>query len=102
MGPVYHLVQRWYTRNVPTTRTRHQITETPSVIRALEVAARRWPDEPRSKLLLRLIQAGSDALQHGDGEAIRSRLAALDASSGKYADAFSDDYLAKLREDWPE
>ncbi|AHM07719.1 hypothetical protein BCGT_1799 [Mycobacterium tuberculosis variant bovis BCG str. ATCC 35743] len=38
-----------------TTRPRYQITETPEVAQALDRAAQRWPGEPRSKLLRRLI-----------------------------------------------
>lgn len=87
---------------MPTTRPRHQITETPDVAHALDVAARRWPREPRSKLLLRLVQAGGTALEEERTEAVRNRLAAVDATSGKYADVFTDDYLAKLRQDWSE
>lgn len=87
---------------MPTTRPRHQITETPAVAHALDVAARRWPSEPRSKLLLRLVHAGSAALEKGQSEAVHRRVEAIDASSGKYADAFSGDYLAELRRDWPE
>lgn len=87
---------------MPTTRPRHQVTETPDVARALDLAARRWPNEPRSKLLLRLVQAGSDAIEEGHTEEARHRLAAIEATSGKYADAFSDTYLDELREDWPE
>lgn len=87
---------------VPTTRPRHQITETPDVAHALDVAARRWPSEPRSKLLLRLVQAGSAALEQERTEAARNRVAAIDATSGKYGDVFPDDYLAELRRDWPE
>ncbi len=87
---------------MPTTRRRHQVTETPDVARALDLAARRWPHETRSKLLVRLVQAGGSALAEGRTEEARHRLAAIDATSGKYADLFSDNYLADLREDWPE
>ncbi len=87
---------------MPTTRPRHQITETPAVAHALDLASRRWPSEPRSKLLLRLVHAGGAALEQEQGEAIRDRYEAIDASSGKYGDAFRDDYLAELRRDWPE
>lgn len=87
---------------MPTTRPRHQITETSDVVHALDVAARRWPQEPRSKLLLRLVQAGSTALEEERTEVARDRLAAIEATSGKYADVFTDDYLAELRQDWPE
>lgn len=69
--------------------------------RALEVAARRWPGEPRSTLLLRLIRAGGDTLEEAHRAMIRTRQEAIASSSGKYADAFSDDYLSELRQDWP-
>lgn len=70
--------------------------------KALDMAARRWPAEPRSKLLLRLLHAGSAALEQGGSNEVRSRVEAIDASSGKYADAFSGGgYLADLRQDWP-
>ena len=87
---------------MPTTRPRHQVTETPDVARALDLAARRWPNEARSRLLIRLVQAGSSALEEEHAEQAQHRLAAIDATSGKYADVFTDDYLAELREDWPE
>ena len=87
---------------MPTTRPRHQITETPAVARALDLAERRWPREPRSKLLLRLLQAGSDVLEQGQSEETRNRVEAIEANSGKYADVFSSDYLDELRQDWPK
>lgn len=86
---------------MPTTRPRHQITETSAVAHALDVAARRWPREPRSKLLLRLIDAGERSLADAQSEAVRAREEAIAASSGKYADVFGDDYLTGLRRDWP-
>lgn len=69
---------------------------------ALDLAARRWPHEPRSKLLLRLLRTGSATLEQECSEAARGRLEAIDASSGRYADAFGEDYLTELRQDWPE
>ncbi|MGL5824598.1 MAG: hypothetical protein ACRCYU_07155 [Nocardioides sp.] len=87
---------------MPTTRPRHQVTETPDVARALDRAARRWPNETRGRLLIRLVHAGSDALADGHAEEASRRLAAVDATSGKYADVFAEDYLVELREDWPE
>lgn len=87
---------------MPTTRPRHQVTETPEVARALDLAARRWPNEPRSRLLLRLVQAGSTAIEQERTEAAHRRLAAIDATSGKYDDVFGDHYLEQLRRDWPE
>lgn len=70
--------------------------------RALDLAARRWPGEPRSKLVLRLIHAGSAALEMERTASAERRAAAVDATRGKYSDAFRDGYLIDLRQDWPE
>lgn len=59
-------------------------------------------DRAALKLLLRLVHAGSAVLEEGHNEMTRRRQHAIVASSGKYADAFSGDYLAELRRDWPE
>jgi hypothetical protein len=87
---------------MPTARPRHQVTETPDVARALDLAARRWPDEPRSKLLLRLVRSAGSALEEAEAETSRRRARAVETTSGKYADAFGDSYLADLRADWHE
>lgn len=87
---------------MPTTRPRHQVTETPDVAHALAVAARRWPQEPQSKLLVRLVRAGSAALEQRDSETANRRRAAIDRAGGKYAGVFTHGYLAELRQDWPE
>ncbi len=86
---------------VPTTRPRFQVTETDTLARALDKAARRWPGEPRSALLRRLIDVGAAALEETEGDAVRRRREALQASSGKYADVFSNEHLVELRRDWP-
>lgn len=61
----------------------------------------RWPGEPRSKLLLRLVDIGRETLERHDQLELEAHRAAVTASSGAYPDAFGPDYLAKLREDWP-
>jgi hypothetical protein len=48
------------------------------------------------------VHAGGAALEHGHDEMIRTREEAVDASSGKYSDAFSSDYLVDLRRGWPD
>jgi hypothetical protein len=48
------------------------------------------------------VHAGSAALEQKEGDAVQSRIEAIDASSGKYAGAFGPDYLTGLRQDWPE
>jgi hypothetical protein len=84
---------------MPTARRRYQITETPDVARAIDQAARRWPGEPRSKLLVRTIMAGGDSLTN-NAESER-RLAAIRRTQGQYTDAYGDNYLRELRDDWP-
>jgi len=42
------------------------------------------------------------ALEQVDDLARSKRQQAIEASSGKYADAFSSDFLAELRRDWPQ
>jgi len=98
---VYHRNGRWYTDDMPTARPRYQVTETESVAHALDLAARRWPGEPRSKLLLRLVDVGAATLSTEDVQAEKRYRDASMASSGKYADAFGPDYLIDLRRDWP-
>ncbi len=86
---------------MPTNRPRHQVTETPAVSDALDAAAKRWPGEPRSKLLLRLIAAGREVVEQRHSEVEEARRQAVDATSGKYRDCFDEGYLAELRKDWP-
>ncbi len=86
---------------VPTTRPRHQVTETPAVSRALDRAAKRWPGESRGKLLLRLLDAGDAALGREDDDTITAHRAAVRTSAGAYPEAFGQGYLDELRGDWP-
>jgi hypothetical protein len=84
---------------MPTARPRYPITETDEVAQALEVARTRWPqdrDHPRL-LLLHLIAEGARTVQGG----IAERRAAVARTSGSAADVFEDDFLERLREDWP-
>lgn len=86
---------------MPTIRPRYQVTETQEVAEALDRAARRWPGEPRSKLLLRLIEVGSGSLENDERREERAHRTAVLASSGRYPEAFGPDYLTELRADWP-
>ncbi|MBS1848541.1 MAG: hypothetical protein JST73_09720 [Actinobacteria bacterium] len=87
---------------MPTTRPRYQVTETPEIERALDAAARRWPNEPRSKLLLRLVRAGGATVEQERSDEIARRRDAIASTSGKYDSVFHRDHLSSLRDDWPE
>lgn len=92
---------KWYTHFQSTTRPRYQVTETPDVAEALDRAAKRWPGESRSKLLLRLIEVGGGILEHDERVEDGAHCAAVLASSGRYPNAFGPNYVAELRADWP-
>jgi hypothetical protein len=83
---------------VPTTRTRHFITESDQLAAALDGAALRWPELSRAQLLVRLALLGSDR----DEERRARRRAALQAYSGSVKAAYPPGYLKELREEWPE
>ncbi len=89
---------------MPTTRPRIVITETDDVARALDDAARRWPDERgnRRKLLLRLVEEGHRAVSAQDESATAQRRDAIARTSGSLTGAYGADYLKDLRADWPE
>lgn len=98
---MYHQLSWWDTFGVPTTRPRYQVTETPEVARALDRAAKRWPGESRSKLLVRLVVVAGGVLEDDARADDRTHRTAVLASAGRYAEAFGPDYLAELRADWP-
>ena len=99
---LYHFYLKWYTAAMPTARHRYQVTETDEVQRALDEAAKRWPSELRSRLLLRVINAGGDAIAEDDAKTLLFRRAAIGRARGAYMDAYGADYLNRLRDDWPE
>ena len=87
---------------MPTTRPRITITETDDVARALDAAAARWPDAgTRQQLLLRLLAEGHQALLSAADENTARRREAIRRTSGALSGAFTPDYLAELRDDWP-
>jgi hypothetical protein len=47
---------------MPTTRQRYQVTESDELARALDAGCRRWPDESRGRVLVRLALAGAAQL----------------------------------------
>ena len=87
---------------MPTTRPRHVITETDEVARALDAAAKRWPEDRdrRAKLVLRLLGEGYRSLTAGEVAAGRREV--LRRTSGLLTGVYGPSYLEELRQDWPE
>jgi hypothetical protein len=88
---------------MPTTNRRHAITETADIARALDLAAKAWPelaDKPGA-LLRRLILLGRNTLAHERATADDAREQAIDATAGALAGVFGPAYLHELRDDWP-
>lgn len=89
---------------MPTTRPRHSVTETEQVARALDAAARTWPEDKaaRGQLLLRLVEAGHKAIADEHEQRQKRRQRAIRRTSGAFTAAYEPEYLTKLRNDWPE
>jgi hypothetical protein len=88
---------------MPTQRPRHAITETDEVARALDDAARRWPEDrdARGRLLLRLLHAGHEAIGTNREAEAADRRQAIARTSGALTGAYDEGYLSDLRDDWP-
>lgn len=80
------------------------ITETDEVARALDEAAKHWPEDgaTRTRLLLRLVEEGYRALREEQRQHTEQRRQAIEATGGVLTGVYEDDYLARLRDEWPE
>lgn len=86
---------------MPTTRPRHFVTETDELARALDAAARRWPELSRPQLLVRLALKGAEASERVQEQRRERRLAVVRRHSGSLTGSYKTDYLRRLREEWP-
>jgi hypothetical protein len=88
---------------MPTSRPRHTITETDDIARALDAAARRWPDDgaTRSQLLVRLVREGLRAIEDRPHEDAARRRAAVERTRGALTGVYPEGYLSRLRDEWP-
>ncbi|MDQ1293145.1 MAG: hypothetical protein QG608_1026 [Actinomycetota bacterium] len=87
---------------MPTTRPRHQVTETDELAAALDEAAARWPQLSRGQLITRLALEGHRAAVVRQRRHRSDRLEALRRHSGALTGVYPRGHLEDLREDWPE
>lgn len=88
---------------MPTTRPRHVITESDTVVQALDDAAVRWPADRgnRSKLLRHLLEEGHRAVLTAREAAAYEQRQAVERTSGALTGLYGEGYLDALRKDWP-
>jgi hypothetical protein len=88
---------------MPTSRPRHVITETEAVAQALDDAAKQWPEERehRGRLIVRLVEEGHRALGQTSRNQAARRREAIARTSGVLTGLYGQNYLDKLRRDWP-
>jgi hypothetical protein len=79
------------------------ITETDEVARALDDAARQWPQdrERPARLLLDLVREGHRAIATSNARASADRRAAIERTGGALTGSYPAGYLDELRGDWP-
>jgi hypothetical protein len=82
---------------MPTALPRIQVTETPTIRRALALAARRWPDAPKSEQLTRMIEIGVDVVEKEQELRRERRMTALLELRRALAGCYPPGYLAELR-----
>lgn len=100
---VLHLFSRCYTPAVPTARPRHMITETDEIARAIDAAARRWPDSASNRAeLLRLLVMTSDVALEQEREARRTQRTAAIRHLASIGIANPPGWPESLRDEWPE
>jgi hypothetical protein len=84
---------------MPTTRPRYTVTDTGELSDQLDLAQRRWPEiRDRKLLLLRLVEAGREAIAREAAD--RGR--ALEETAGALSGVYEPGELERLRGDWPE
>jgi hypothetical protein len=77
------------------------VTETDELAAALDSAASLYPGLSRAQLLTRLALEGQRVAHSAQEDRRRRRLDALREHSGALTGAYGEDYLKRLRREWP-
>lgn len=89
---------------MPTTRHRYSITETDELARALDAAARIWPQhrDDRGELLRLVLRWGVERVEQVAGARLTERRAAIRELAGSMTGLYPPDAAQRLKEEWPE
>ena len=83
---------------MPTTKPRYTVTDTGELREQLDQAQRRWPEiRDRKVLLLRLVEAGNEAIAREASDRAR----AVEETAGALSGVYEPGELERLREEWP-
>ncbi|HLI33000.1 MAG TPA: hypothetical protein VKU89_09725 [Solirubrobacteraceae bacterium] len=88
---------------MPTQRRRDQVTASDEIAAALKRAAERWPADAKrpSRLLLRLVSAGSEAIDSWRERRGARHRRAVERHHGELTGAYAAGCLEELRRGWP-
>jgi hypothetical protein len=84
---------------VPTTRPRHQVTETDDIAAAVEAGLQEWPDLSRSDVIRELILKGAESLNLTAVERVLAAELALKQLEDLDIE-YPPEYLEELRQGW--
>ncbi|MGB3909104.1 MAG: hypothetical protein WBL06_01360 [Pseudolysinimonas sp.] len=89
---------------MPTVRPRHTITETDEIARALDRAARVWPElrDDRGALLRRILERGTAELDREADAWLARRRAAIRETAGSLTGVYRPNEAQLLRDEWPD
>ena len=87
---------------MPTTLPRTQVTHTPAIAHALEVASLRWPSATPLELIQAIAEDWVAAAESEQREKSLTRAARIRANAGRFSGVYGDNYLAEIREGWRE
>jgi hypothetical protein len=88
---------------MPTLRNRHMITESDALAKAIDDAAKLWPDiaGERAELLRRLIERGIESVETEVTEKLAARRKAVLEVAGSLSGIWPENWREEFRAEWP-
>lgn len=80
------------------------ITESDALAKAIDDAARIWPDakDERAELLRRLIDRGIESVESEASEKLETRRQAIKNVAGSLSGIWPENWREEMRAEWPE